>query len=155
YLESYQDNPFIKIVEAPPLEWWRFRESGIHQRAAWNYWRALSVGRPQPYPKGLVILEDDVIPAGDWEHRLSSTLEQIEMCHSGPYILALYSPAGAGLSEPENGKLFVSYPASSFFGSQALYYPEAARQGFSMYLRENALETFRNPYDFLLRDYAQ
>ena len=155
YLKRYEENPFIHIVEAPSIEWERFRECGIHQRAAWNYWRALSIGRSRLFSKGLVVLEDDVIPASGWEHRLYRVMEQVETFQPGPYILALYAPEGAQLSEPENGRLFVSYPASSFFGSQAIYYPEAVRQGFSMYLHENALVTFSYPYDFLISDYAQ
>lgn len=155
YLKRYEENPFIQIIEAPPIEWERFRECGIHQRAAWNYWRALSAGRSRLFSKGLLVLEDDVIPTGDWEHRLYRVIEQVETCQPDPYILALYAPEEAHLSEPENGKLFVSYPASSFFGTQAIYYPEAVRQGFSTCLHENALVTFRNHYDFLLRDYAE
>src|SRR5262249_46637724 len=56
YLKRYEENPFIQIIEAPLIEWERFRECGIHQRAAWNYWRALSAGRSRLFSKGLLVL---------------------------------------------------------------------------------------------------
>ena len=155
YLEPYRSDRRIEIMEAPPPEWEHFRESGIQQRAAWNYWRTLVVESHQPDRKGLVILEDDVIAANNWERRLYRTIEQIERCQPGPYILALYAPGEVGLGEPEQSKCFVSYPADSFFGLQAMYYPEAIRQGFATYLKQNALETFRIQHDFLLGEYAR
>ena len=155
YLKRYRSNRSIDVVEAPPLEWEHFCECGIHQRAAWNYWRALTVENYQGARKGLVILEDDVIAANAWDDHLYRAIKQIEICEPGPYILALYAPGEAELREPEQGKLFVSYPAESFFGLQAIYYPEAIRKGFATYLKQNGVETSRIPHDFLLRDYAQ
>lgn len=154
YLERYRNHPFIEVIEVPPQEWERFREYPIRQRAAWNYWRTLTLGIHRPYRQGLVIFEDDVVPATNWEDRLHRIIEQIELEQSGPYILSLYT--ARKLQAPQDGKYFVAYPPESFFGTQALYYPEPAREGFAKYLKRRGVDSFRGrPYDFLLRDYAR
>jgi hypothetical protein len=154
YLERYRNHPFIEVIEAPPQEWERFRDCAVRQRAAWNYWRTLTLGIRHPYRKGLLIFEDDVVPATDWEPRLHRIIEQIEMEQSGPYILSLYT--ARELQPPQDGKGFVAYPPDAFFGTQAIYYPEPARKGFAKYLKRHGVDLFRRrPYDFLLGDYAR
>jgi hypothetical protein len=154
YLSSYAVNPHIDVIEAPLEEWERFKDCSLHQRAAWNYWRALTLGAHSPNRKGLVIFEDDVVVAIDWERRVHSLIDQIEARQSGPYILALYAAAESGL-KPAGERQYVSYPPQAFFGNQAIYYPEHVRQGYAAYLKEHGVDAFSAPYDFLLSDYSQ
>jgi hypothetical protein len=154
YLKRYRVNPFIEIIEPLPHEWECFQNCVIHQRATWNYWRTLNFGAQHPCRQGMVIFEDDIIPAQNWEKRLYDIIGQIETGHSSPYILTLYA-SQVSLPEPANGSYYVHYPTNCFYGTQAVYYPEPVRKGFSEYLKTNLVHEFRVPYDFLLREYAE
>jgi hypothetical protein len=155
YLNKYESSPFIDIIETTPQEWELFRDCSLHQRAAWNYWRALTFGACSPNPKGLVVFEDDVVPIDDWERRLYGLIDQIEARQSGPYILALYAAAESGLTAADDGAHYVSFPSERFFGNQAIYYPELVREGFAGYLKEHGVDAYTEPHDFLLGDYSQ
>ena len=145
YLERYRDNPSIEIVEAPPGEWARFQYCVAHQRAAWNYWRSLALVSREQRRNGLLIFEDDVVPALDWEPRLLSLIDQIEARQSGPYILALYVAVQAQLDAPQDESSYVRIPPESFFGTQAIYYPETQREGLAKYLRAHGVTPFARP----------
>jgi len=154
YLERYRNNDCIKIIEVPTREWRRFRNLPIRQRASWNYWRGLIHGISAASGAGLVLLEDDVIPARDWECRLRATIDQIERDHSGQYVLALYTPSQVPLRLEEE-TCYAEYPASFFFGSQGMYYPEPVRRDYAAYLKKYGVDTFVAPYDVLLGEYLQ
>ena len=51
--------------------------------------------------------------------------------------------------------ILLRIPPKWFFGTQAIYYPERVREGFSEYLKRDGVDTLRRPYDFLVREYAQ
>lgn len=78
YLKRYRDKPFIDIIEPAPQEWGRFRDCVVHQRAAWTYWRTLVLDVQHLDRKGLVVFEDDVIPAANWEPRLYETSSRLK-----------------------------------------------------------------------------
>jgi GR25 family glycosyltransferase involved in LPS biosynthesis len=102
--------------------------------------------------KGLLIFEDDVIVARGWETRLHDTVRELEVTNQGGFVLALYT---AYPFTPAQGHFYAPYPAKRFFGTQAMYYPEAIRRGFSEYLRANGVDRHVLPYDLLLRAYVQ
>ena len=155
YLERYRNSSQIEIFAPPAEEWAFFAQRGVHHRATWNYWRSLVFGARNPERKGLVVFEDDVFPARGWEQRLHETIDQIEAQHTGRYLMALYAATQAGLPQPVSGSHFVPYPVSWFFGTQAIYFPEAERVGFAGYLKENGVDKYRLPYDYVLREYMQ
>ena len=74
---------------------------------------------------------------------------------SGPYILALYAGAETGLKAADDGTPYVSYPPERFFGSQAIYYPEPMREAYAKNLKENGVDSFGMPYDFLISEYSR
>jgi hypothetical protein len=78
YLQRYRSNPFIEMVVPTPSEWEEIKNSAIHHRAAWNYWRTLYSGTRNLARQGMVVFEDDVAPARNWENRLFDIIEQIE-----------------------------------------------------------------------------
>src|SRR5215216_3300209 len=92
YLAQYRDNPSIEIVETSPHEWERIQNFGTHHRAMWNYWRTLSLVPLNPGRDGLVIFEDDVLPARGWQYRLHETLNQVMSRFGRDFVLALYCP---------------------------------------------------------------
>lgn len=152
YLERYRGNPFREIVEVPDKGWEHFRDRRVHHRACWNYWRCLTLGPTSPSSDGLVIFEDDVIPARGWEGRFYEAVDQIEAVCKGPFVLALYSPVRLPRT-PDSRTYYVPYPTHRFYGTQAMYFPEEVRAGFARFMRVYGVNTMRHPYDILLRMY--
>jgi hypothetical protein len=95
-----------------------------------------------------------VIPAAGWEDSLYNIIQQIESQQTTRYALALYEPK-MGLAEPQQGKPFALYSSGTFFGCQAMYYPDTVREGFATYLKTHAVDSFRCTYDLLLGEYAE
>ena len=152
YLERYKSHPCIEIIEVGAEEWAHFQNRRVHHRACWNYWRSLTLGPRTPSYSGLVVFEDDVLPARGWENRFHDTVNQIEAVHKGPFVLALYTPAN--LPAPPHAQIYyVGYPVPVFFGTQAMYSPEATRAGFTDYLGRHGVDSMQLPYDVLLRNY--
>jgi hypothetical protein len=152
YLERYRSNPLREIIEVGAEEWAHFQHRRVHHRACWNYWRSLTLGPRTPSCRGLVVFEDDVIPARGWENRFHETVNQIKEVHKGPFVLALYT--AVNLPSPPHARIYyVGYPVPVFFGTQAMYYPEEVRAGFADYLKRHGVDSMRLPYDVLLRNY--
>jgi hypothetical protein len=152
YLGRYRGNPFREIIEVPAKGWEHFHNRRVHHRACWNYWRCLTLGPRTPSSEGLLIFEDDVIPARGWEGRFYETVAQIEAACKGPFVLALYSPIKLPTA-PDSQTYYVPYPTSRFYGTQAMYYPEEVRAGFAAFMKLYGVNTMRHPYDILLRTY--
>lgn len=113
YLERYRSNPFIEIIEVGAKEWAHLPNRRVHHRAYWNYWRSHTLGPRAPSCRGLVVFEDDVIPARGWENRFHATVNRIEAVHKGPFVLALYS--AVTLPPPPHAQIsYVGYPSPSF-----------------------------------------
>jgi hypothetical protein len=98
-----------------------------------------------------------VSPARGWESRLHDAISRIEADEAGKYVLALYTAHQVANMPPSlSGKVYyIPYPPHLFFGSQAMYYPEAIRAEFSEYLKTNGVKSFDCPYDLLLGKYLQ
>jgi hypothetical protein len=152
YLERYRQNPHVEIIGIEPGDWEVFKHCPVIHRALWNYWRCFIWGIRPGGRKGLVILEDDVIPAVGWEARLGEIIGQIESEYGDEYVLALHTWF-TELPRPAGGRYFKSYPAGKFGGTQAMYYPEPIRAAFSQYLQNEGVESFRTAYDYLLREF--
>jgi hypothetical protein len=153
YLKRYKENSRIEIIGVDPGEWAKFKNYTIRRRSSWNYWRCFVHGVRPGNRKGLLILEDDVIPAKGWEEMFLKTIKQIEAEYGEEYILSLYA---ASNEIPRNGTAgdgYTRYPSHQFGGTQAMYYPEPVRIAFSAYMQREAVETWRMPYDWLLKEY--
>ncbi|MGO8928022.1 MAG: hypothetical protein ACLQU3_14215 [Limisphaerales bacterium] len=155
YLQRYRGNPCIEIIGVDLREWEQVGEFQTTHRASWNYWRCFSYGTRPEARKGLLILEDDVIPAKRWEARLEKTIDEIEAQYGELYVLSLYT-SYTELPKPVGGnKYYTHYPRKYFFGNQAMYYPEPFRAAYTEYLKREAAETYRTNIDFLLRIYLK
>lgn len=151
YLERYRSDPQVSILE-PRLSQWRvFQDAVVHHKACWNYWRTLREGHVNPDTKGCLVLEDDVVPAERWEEQFVQNVRVLESRHDWRFVLALYAPYAFDSAE---GVRFVEYPVEDFYGTQAIYYPEKVRHGFSAFL-EAQLKEYNIPYDLLLKKYLQ
>jgi len=154
HLERYRDDPRIEIIGVDPAQWHEYKDYTVKRRSSWNYWRCFTYGINPDRPKGLLILEDDVIPAKGWQERLSETIERIEQEYGDEYVLTLYT-AYKELSKPAvaGGGYYRRYPAEEYEGAQAMYYPESVRAVLAEYFKKEGVETWRTPYDWLLGEY--
>ena len=98
YLERYRDNPAREIIEVPAKGWEHFQNRSVSHRANWNYWRCLTLGPRTSSCEGLLIFEDDVVPA---EHslRFANALSK----QGVPFELHIYARGmhGQGLAEDD------------------------------------------------------
>jgi hypothetical protein len=153
YLKRYRDKSRMEIIGVAPEDWEHFKDRPVPHRASWNYWRCFVHGVRPGARKGLLIFEDDVLPAKGWEKRLCETIEQIEAEYGEQYVLALYT-AYTKLSKPRcAGQYYSTYPSHTFANTQAMYYPEPIRLAFGEYLKREGVDTFRLHYDQLMAEY--
>lgn len=99
------------------------------------------------HSEGLVI-EDDVEVCKDFMSRVTQAIEDMPE----PGILALYS----AYSFPRrDGKVeIVDYPVDTFFGTQAMYFPEEHRVRFAEWVLSR-LHIEHEPYDFAVKSYCK
>lgn len=155
YLERYQGNPLIEIIEAPRKEYADFECRPLHHRASWNYWRTLTLGAATLGRAGLLVLEDDVILARGWEGRLHSVIDQIEAGYVGRYVLTLYAEFPSVPKSHTADIYYVTHSRNGFYGTQAIYFPESVRTHFADYLKKRGVESYEIPYDWLLGEYLK
>lgn len=154
YLERYRDDPYKEIVEVPDQGWEHFHNRRMQHKACWNYWRCLKLGSTTPGAEGLVVFEDDIMPARGWEERLYEAVDQIESACKERYALALYSPRRLART-PNSRTYYVSYPTHRFYGTQAIYFPESVREEFMRFIRIYGVNTWKHNHDIMLRWYLQ
>lgn len=151
HLKQYISAPNVSIVVPQEEQWKKFEQGTVHHRACWNYWRSLVFGPKSPDSTGLVVFEDDIVLTRGWQQRLHETISEIELgIKSSDFVLALYT--ARALRQLET-RLYAPYPTWSFFGTQAMYYPAHIRNEFAKYLWLTGVQTYREPYDLLLREY--
>lgn len=148
YLERYRNDPLFQIVAPDPGEYARVEGSGVWWRAAWNYWRCLGANPGAPR---LLVFEDDVKFTVGWEVLLAVTIEWIEREHAD-YVLSLYYPYQK--MNVADDAVYIAYEKEKFFGTQGVLFAGRALNGYREYLYERGVETWTQPYDWLLRDYA-
>lgn len=108
-----------------------------------NYVRALRHGFGD-----VVILEDDILLCPKWMEELHKAIAEINLDR---YVLALYSPINLSNECFDRGKHYRSYFAPSFFGTQAMYYPESVRYEIADFIYANR---YRKPGDLLISEWA-
>jgi hypothetical protein len=140
----------VQILVPRHEEWSPFQQRPVAQRAAWNYWRALTVGASGDGTRGLLVLEDDVTLAAGWVDRLRLTIRQLRAQHGDRWILALYTSV-LPMPPPHPGRPRVlPYPPQMFYGTQAIYYPPGMRTELADHLRRMTVESFQVPYDIAI-----
>jgi hypothetical protein len=151
YLERYRHSFSIRIEKPDNNEWSRFKEASVFHRATWNYWRSMTKWPDDPQRRGLVILEDDVQPAEEWQEHLTRIISDIENKFKQRYILALYT--ARTYSDIDNIG-YARYPIHEIGGTQGFYYPEAVRRECAAFLKLYGVEWNEAPYDMLLADFC-
>jgi hypothetical protein len=155
YLDRYRGNSSAEIIIPSEEEWNPVKVLSVHRRAAWNYWRSLEAGQADPLQGGLLLLEDDVILARQWQIRLVQTVIALESRLGSLFILALFTSHKLNFSWGPAAPLFVEYPGYKFCGTPAMYYPEPVRSQFSWFLKRFGVDQFNGPYDLILQDFIQ
>ena len=160
------------VVDAPELGWigplskqrqvcWLPRSSvqdlrastyPIHQRASYNYWRALK--SVSPGTRGLIVCEDDVILREGWLGKLMQSLQDLRQHSIHEFILALYSAYDHEEPHLRRGEFYSSYFARSFFGTQSMFFPAAQLSALREVIWRDSVETNRSPYDLTIAEYA-
>lgn len=151
YLNKFKNSPSVQIHTPSQEEWLRFKDCSVFHRATWNYWRCMSSWPANPNRSGLLILEDDVLPARGWLQWLSRAIHEIESICGNKFAIALYS--GRDFSKQNLGGIFARYPTHQFAGTQGVYYSEALRVECADFLKLYGVEWNEAPYDMLVADY--
>jgi hypothetical protein len=150
YLREYADHPSFQIHRLTDTEFVEQAQRTIHTRFCLNYCRCLSLSGP----RGIVILEDDVLVRPNFMVCLEQAVEEIEK-HSDlrRYVLSLHSkrnlPANAA---NHRGQFYVRYPPIQYYGTQGMYYPQAVVGEIRDYLCAHGVENYRQPGDMLIRE---
>jgi len=152
YLSNISRKPLVSIHVPTPEEWKDFKPFSVFQRATWNYWRALACIPHVAGRDGLLVFEDDVLPAVNWREHLEEAVTAIAAEGTTQFVLALYSSRRHAAINQD--KPFTTYPTHLFAGTQAVYYPESVRSNFAAFLFEHGVKTNEAPYDMLLAEFA-
>lgn len=160
------------VVDAPDLAWigpltqnrkirWSSRTdeqnllssgSSLHQRASYNYWRALQSMAADS--QGLIIFEDDVIFKDGWLRMLLAALNEMQQDGLDAFVLALYSPHDHEDNSFRRGKFYSSYFAACFYGTQGMFFPATQLPAVSQVVFSESAQTFRMPYDLAINQYC-
>ena len=130
YLARYEGQPRLTIHPLSAGECQQMWSETIHTRFNRNYLRCLQ----RADERGVVVLEDDIVLRPSWFACLQEAISELESRVAGPYVLALYY-SRVGLAP--RGRAFCSYIASTFYGTQALYFPAASAVGFAEFLQQH------------------
>ena len=152
YLDNIRRKPLVRIYLPTPEEWKNFKPLSVFQRATWNYWRALACIPNVAGRDGLLVFEDDVLPASNWLEHLEVAIDALSTEGTSRFILALYSSRQHVATI--QGKPFTNYPTHLFAGTQAMYYPESVRCTFAAFLYEHGVNMNEATYDMLLAEFA-
>ncbi len=106
----------VTIHPLTAADWAAMKDTSIHTRFNANYRRCLQHANDE----GLIVLEDDVLMRPDWYRCLLLALDEMQAAGRRDYVLALYYPGDVQRSP--RGVHYQSYVASSFYGTQALYF---------------------------------
>jgi len=151
HLEDYRSQPWTVVVEMGATTWSWIKDSYVHYRATWNYYRCLT--QPGAGERGTLVLEDDVRFARGWCTRLDATLAVLESRHGSDFVLAVYAAWFSASKARQPNQLYVKYPHEEFCGTQGIYYPSKVRQGFAKYLKVHGVVANEDHYDAILRKY--
>jgi hypothetical protein len=152
YLDNIRRRPLVRILLPTPEEWKNLEPLSVFQRATWNYWRALACIPNGAGRDGLLVFEDDILPASNWREHLEMAINAVSTEGISHFILALYSSRQHAATI--QGKPFTNYPTHLFAGTQAIYYPESVRGTFAAFLYEHGVNMNEAPYDMLLAEFA-
>lgn len=160
------------VADTPDLEWielftrhqricWMARNdeqnrlpinAPVHQRASYNYWRALQCMASGS--QGIIVCEDDIVFRDGWLRMLLEALN--EMCEDGitAPIVSLYSPHDHENDSLRRGRFYSSYFASSFYGTQSMFFSADQLSAISRVVLSESARTFRLPYDLAISGYC-
>lgn len=150
YLAALAQNPRYVVHTMTPDEYAKIADTPVHQKFNYNYWRALDYFASRG--QGVCICEDDVLYAEGFWRRLEAAVDEVGRDLT-EYVLALYATDDfAADASYRRGEHYASYPAHTFFGTQAMYYPPATVREQADNLRRRGVDRFEIPGDLLIRD---
>lgn len=156
FLNRYRSGGYL-IIETTDTDWDAIWLWSTHRKAMWNYWRCLQQPVTQPVSGdwGRLIIEDDVRFAQGWSDRFLLSVSELYEAYGDRFILSLYSPhESVKQASEESEDVTIPYPAADFYGTQAVFFPEAVRRDFADYLKIYGLQDNLMTYDCLLGRYC-
>lgn len=114
----------VRIVRTAPEEWEPLLARPVHERAAWNLSRAISV----PGEDGVIVLEDDLLFARGWYEQICNVGDALVRQHGKYNLLSgyrTYDHFGLGGVQPGG---YARLPGAFYASLCALLVSEAARQ---------------------------
>lgn len=137
------ETDYLKDLGFDILPWREEKPKSAHLGFNDNYVRALRYGFGD-----VIILEDDLEFCNNWMQHLHEAIKEIKFER---YVLTLYSASNLSAKPLDRGKHYRSYFAPSFFGTQAMYYPESVRYEIADYIQKN---TTRKQADLLISEWC-
>lgn len=137
------ETEYLKNTEFDIIPWREEKPQNPRIGFCMNYVRALRHGFGD-----VVVLEDDLAFCPSWMFHLNNAIQEIKLDR---YILTLYSARDLSPAPLNRGEHYRSYFAPSFFGTQAMYYPESVRYELADFIYSNRT---RSPGDLLIAEWA-
>ena len=153
YLAEYAGRAAFELHRLGKAEAAEQASRGLCARFCAAYSRCLAI----PSRGGLVVVEDDVVVRDGFLNCLSDAINEMEneagLKH---YVLSLHAkhnlPADPSL---HRGRFYISSPASRFYGTQGMYYPESVIPGVLRYLHQHGVTEYRRPRDLLIGEFTR
>lgn len=124
----------------------------LHRRACHNYYRALQLATSC---RGLIVCEDDIVFREGWIEKLCQSLDEMQENGVSNFVLSLYSANNHDNRSFRRGTFYSSYLASSFYGTQCVFYTASEIPEVSSLIWKNGVQDYLDPYDLILKQYCE
>jgi hypothetical protein len=154
YLDGYRHHRRLSIHPVDERESSRIQNWTTGRKFCHNYHRCLSV--PLEGARGLCVCEDDVVFRDGFITKLLAAVQEMETEHElSRYLLACYVPYRLA-DDPalRRGRLFASYHAPTFFGTQCMYYPSTVLGDLAERMLHDGVQRHLQPGDWIVRDFG-
>ncbi len=138
----------IVVKPMTEMEFEKAKSYILCRKACNNYHRAL--GLADNY-RGLIVCEDDIVYRQGWIEKLCQTLNEMQVDGLTEFVLSLYSFQTHESPELRRGDYYSSYTASTFIGTQCMFYTTKELAQISRLLWESGVANYEEPYDNLVR----
>lgn len=126
YLDNFHIKDCLKVNKMSFEECELSNSSHVFTRMANNYKRCLNQNLHQ---NGVLIVEDDVVFANNWEFHFDRCIESLKKLHNDNFIFSLFTSRNINLKENQ-----FYHESRRDFGGVAIYYPEPIRKLFLKYI---------------------
>ena len=147
YLDNLKHLKNLKIIELEEGEYERLKNWNPRQKASYNYWRCLYLGRELDFPQ--LVVEDDVIFSSSWYNKVEDAYNVAAHEYGNEFILRLWS-----FVRMENTTRIYRLPLLKNYGTQAVLWTVGVRRRFQEYLLSVVWNGSNKTYDMIMLDFA-